>query len=150
MIPPLLISCAAYLKRHRPETYRHAPREILLGHLLWYWTAGRLGVVLDNGRVVALALARCIEKIDQGKDPYAHAEQGPIVWVEEIVSTHPRGVALLFQQLKQRFGIRHTLAGQVFNRAGELRKLPYELVDRMTQGEQDHGITYITSSARCA
>jgi hypothetical protein len=146
----LLVSAAAFLKRHRRESYGHAKRDLFLAWLRWYARDARLGIVMLEGRIVALALARCVASAAQAQvDSYAHDEGAPMVWVDDIVSTHPHGVPQLFRQVEQRFGIRQTLAGSVFSRAGQLRILPYQLVQRLTVGEPHHGLT-LNSRSTCA
>lgn len=123
------IAAAAFLKRHSPGL-RAWPRCNLLRMLGWYWVDGRVGAVRAGGRVVAVATARCLTDVAQAADPWAHAEKGSILWVEDIASRHPDGIRALLTLVVQRFGPRETLAGRVFNRAGELRMLPWKNVER--------------------
>lgn len=128
-----IISVAAFLKRHLPGL-RPWPRETLLPYVEWYWRDARVGVVRDGPRILAVALARCIDDPAQAKQTYHHDEHGRLVWVEHIASTHPQGVALLLQIAMQRFGPREAFAGDVFKREGELRMLPWRTVERLTAG----------------
>jgi hypothetical protein len=141
-----MITLAAFLKRHLPGA-RRTSRVDLLKWLAWYWSDARVGIVRENGRIVAVALARCLAEPEQAADPYFHDEHGRIVWVQDIVSLHPQGVASLIQTLVRRFGKREALAGQVLNRDGELRKLPWNHVLRFFNGGNSHGLTEHSRSA---
>lgn len=147
--PPTMLQAAAFLKRWAPGL-RKAARADLLLFVLWYWSDGRLGMVRDNGRIVAVALARCVDDVIQASDPWFHNEQGKIVWVDDIVSRHPLGIPLLLQQVRRRFGPREAFAGRVFHRDGELRMLPMRIVERLTTGETHHGITLYSGAAAAA
>jgi hypothetical protein len=137
---PSILSVCAFLKRRAPG-YRHAKRGPLLEFVGWYWRDARIGIVREHGRIVAVALARCVHDVKEGDDPFRHDEAAPIVWVDDIVSRHPQGIGLLLQQVRQRFGPREAFAGRVFNRDGELRMLPFRIVDKITTGDLHHGPT---------
>lgn len=113
----------------------------LLGYLGWYWRDGRVGIVRDGPRILALALGRCLDEPQQARQDYFHREDGRLVWLDHIANTHPLGIPLLLQQAMQRFGPREAFAGNVFKRDGELRMLPWKLVERLTTGVHSHGLT---------
>ena len=148
---PTLIRTAAFLKRWAPGL-RHWKRAALLNFVGWYWTDARAGIVHDHGRIVAVALARCVSHLEQADAPYYHDETAPIVWVDDIVSRHPLGITLLLGQVRQRFGTREAFAGRVFNRDGELRMLPFRVLERFSQppGDSHHGFTLYSSATRAA
>lgn len=123
------IGSAAFLKRRSPGL-RSWQRGNLLRMLGWYWADGRVGTVRHAGRVVAVATARSLRDAAEAADPWAHHEDGRILWVEDIASTHPDGIRALLHLVVQRFGPRETLAGRVFNRAGDLRMIPWNNVER--------------------
>jgi hypothetical protein len=133
--PPLFIGAAAFLKRHRRATYGKEPRERLLAHLWWYWCDGRLGVARANGRIVAMAIARCVRDEKEAEQPYVHHEAAPMVWVDEAVSTHPLGLRQLLGMVFLRFGPRQVLAANRLKRNGELMKLPYQALEQLIEGE---------------
>jgi hypothetical protein len=144
---PSLISIAAFVKRHAP-TKRTAPRERLLPWINWYWRSGLCGVLREHGKIVAVALVRCVESIEQARMPYAHDERGRIVWVDDIVSRHPQGIAFLLDMCRERFGPREAFAGEVFVRDGELRMLPWKIVERLAAAmKHEHKPTSATGGA---
>ena len=144
MNPPRLIEACRFLKRN-------APGKAVRGFVrwaAWYWRDARLCVIRDRGQIVAIALARCLERIEQAEEEYFHLESGPIVWVQDIVSIHPLGLGLLIQHAVQRFGPREAFAGHVFNRCGELRMLPWKSVARLSSlAEDHHGISQHAGAA---
>ncbi len=145
-----LITLAAFIKRNAPG-FRRASRQELLAFLGWYWRDGRVGIIRDKGRIVGAALARCMNHPGQAADPYYHDETGRLIWIQDIVSHHPLGIPLLLEHARQRFGPREAFAGRVFHRNGELRMLPFRVVERLSQntGDSHHGFTF-TSSATAA
>lgn len=130
MNPPTLLDVCRFLRRHGPG-FKNAGTKNLAHFVAWYWRDARVGVIHDAGRIVAVALARCIKETTEAAEPYRHTETAPIVWVDDIVSTHPAGVQLLLAHALQRFGPRHAFAGHVFHRSGELRMLPFRTVQRL-------------------
>lgn len=132
---PRIITLAAFFKRRLPA-FRRATREDILRLVTWYWRDARAGVVRENGRIVAAALARCVNADEDAEKPFLHDEAGRIVWVEHIVSLHPLGLVALMQMVTRRFGPREVLAGHVSKRAGELRKLPWKSVERLIEAQQ--------------
>lgn len=150
-IPPLLVSVAAFLKRHEPWL-RHTPRTNLLNFIEWYWRDGRVGIVRENGRIVAVALARATSDPEQTRMcSYYHDEQGKIVWIDHIASRHPAGIAILLRHAIQRFGPREAFAGEVFKREGQLRMLPFRIVERFSQtGDTPHGLPLNSCATRSA
>jgi len=151
MSAPTLISACAFLKRHAPGL-RQATREELKAFVGWYWRDGRCGVIHNAGKIVAIALARCVPDCAAAQnDPFLHIDHGPVIWVDDIVSRHPFGVALLLEQSLQRFGPRSYFAGRVFSRDGELRMLPTRAVQRLIASiPHHHGITINSATARAA
>lgn len=141
MTDPRVISIAAFFKRHLP-TFRIRTRAQILPLVTWYWRDARVGVIRENGRIVAAAMARCLNNEEDAAKPFLHDESGRIVWVEHIVSLHPLGVPLLMQTVTRRFGPREALAGNVIKRAGELRKLPWKAVERLTAITRVHEHKY--------
>lgn len=137
MKPPSEISIAAFLKRYSAGKARE-PRERLLQAVAWYWRDGRCGVLRVNGKIAAIALVRCLDDIAQAEIPYHHIETGHIVWIDDIVSRHPRGIGFLMEMAERRFGRREVFAGTVFKRAGELRMLPWKIVERLSKEETHH------------
>jgi len=132
MNPPAEITIAAFIKRHS-LVRRHDPREKLLGIVAWYWRDGRLGVLRDQGKIVAVALVRAISDLKQAEIPYHHEEGGNILWIDDIISRAPCGIAFLLELARQRFGPREAFAGHVFKRRAELRLLPWATVERLAQ-----------------
>lgn len=130
MSAPALITVAAFLKRHGAGP-RRWPREKLLPWLEWHWKNGGVGVVHDRGRVLAAAVARCVNTFDEADRHYAHREDGALLWVDELASIHPHGLSLLLNQARSRFGPRLAVVGHVFNRPGKLRMLPWKTVERL-------------------
>lgn len=140
MSAPTMISAAAFLKRREPWL-RHARRELLLPFVEWYWRDARAGIVCDGRRIVAIALARCVDDVAEARhDPYLHRPEGRIVWVDHIASTHVLGIPLLLRQALDRFGPREAFSGEVFKRDGELRMLPLRIVERLAETAL-HGFT---------
>jgi hypothetical protein len=132
-----MISAAAFMKRHLPGL-RTWPRARLLEYLGWYWRDARVGILRDHGRIVGIALGRCLHDVKQAREHYFHDEAARIIWIEHIVSRHPLGIRLLLQQAMQRFGPREAFAGDVFKRDGELRMLPWKTVERLTTALPPH------------
>lgn len=130
---PTVIQVCAFLKRNGPW-FRSWPREKLVPYISWYWKDGRVGLVRENGKIVAAAIARCVNDVADADEPFTHVELGRIVWVEDIVSKHPAGVAELFRQTMTRFGRRMAFAGKRFQRNRELQVLPWSVLQRLTQG----------------
>lgn len=130
MNPPSEISIAAFLKRFSRENYRDMPRERILRIVAWYWRDGRCGVTRAAGKIVAIALVRCINTVEEAEKPYFHDEKAPIVWVDDIISRHPQGMGELYRLAERRFGRRESFAGTVFQRDGELRMLPWKVIQR--------------------
>lgn len=131
MRTPGLILIAAFLRRHLPAL-DHWPVETLVEWLRWHWSNGGVGVVRDHGRIVAVGVARCVHSVEQAeRETYAHDENGPLLWVDQLASTHRLGLPILLAQARLRFGPRKTVSGQVFKRPGELRMLPWKRVERI-------------------
>jgi hypothetical protein len=131
MRPPGLILIAAFLRRHLPAVDHWAP-EVLLVWLEWHWRNGGVGVIRERGRIVAVGVARCVHFRKQAEtSPYYHAEDGPLLWVDQLASTHRLGLPLLLAQARLRFGPRKTVSGHVFKRPGELRMLPWKRVEKL-------------------
>lgn len=148
MSAPKLISIAAFLSRYS-RGLKRSPRDRLLPFLNWFWTDGRCAAIRENGRIVAVVLVRCMHTPEQAKEPYYHDESGKLVWVDDIVSRHPKGIPILLSMAMQRFGPREAFAGQVFTRNGELRMLPWRTVERLSQGTHEH-VNKPTGSASSA
>lgn len=126
----ILVRIAAFLKRHLPA-FRHVERTRLITFVAWYWHDGRIGVVTDGTRIVAVALARALDRVEDAAHEFHHAENGRIVWLDHVVNRHPHGLTILLRQARQRFGPREAFAGSVFNREGELRMLESRTVERL-------------------
>lgn len=146
--PPTDVQVAAFLKR-RVGIFRWVKRAPLLGMVIWYRKVAGLGIMRVDGKIVAVAQARCVRSIEQAMaDQWAHDEEtGRIIWVENIASLHPDGIRVLLAQAGRRFGQREAFAGQVFSRSGELRMLPWNVVARLTQDIKDHGLSTDISRA---
>lgn len=149
--PAAVVSAAAFLKRREPWL-RREPRDRLLPYIAAFWYDGRIGIVRSGGRIVAVALARATNDLARTQaEPYYHDEAGRIVWLDHIASAHPQGIAVLLGQALMRFGRRDWYAGNVFKRAGELRMLPHELVERLTKtGGIPHGLPINSCTTRAA
>lgn len=132
MNAPQPISIAAFLKRYSPHR-RHTPREKLVPYVEWFFHDARTGVLRENGRIVAVALVRAVESVEQASREWYHIEGGNIVWIDDIVSRHRDGIAHLLGMAMQRFGPREAFAGHVFSRAGDLRMIPWETVQRIAK-----------------
>lgn len=139
--PPRLLEAAAFLKEHDPAVAEWPPGR----YLEWFdclWRKGCVGVVRQNGSVCAVAVARCVGDIEDALcDNYLHHEDpvaGPFLWVDQIASAHPLGLSHLMAQARKRFGPRTDVGGQVFNRNGQLRKLPWQRVNQLFSS---HGLT---------
>jgi hypothetical protein len=133
MSAPTPVQIAAFLKRHLP-VLRKTPRAVLLSVVGWYQNVGVVGVVREKGRIRAVALARCVRTMEEGAaERWSHEEgaEGKIIWVQHIVSLHPAGIGLLLAQAAQRFGRRDAFAGHVYSRDGQLRMLPWNVVERL-------------------
>jgi hypothetical protein len=73
-----------------------------------------------------------VRSVEQAEaDPWSNDDSGQIIWVQHIVSKHPNGIGVLLAQALQRFGRREAFAGRVFLRNGELRMLPWDVVERL-------------------
>jgi len=131
MAKPTTIQIAAFMKRHLAAV-RKTPREILLSVVEWYTRVAIVGVMRVDGRIVSVALGRCVKSVEQAEDDqWANDEDGQIIWVQHIVSLHPAGLGVLLTQAQRRFGRREAFAGRVFLRDGELRMLPWSVVERL-------------------
>ncbi len=145
MPKPTLIGLAAFVKRRVPAM-RNCPRDLLLKVLQWYWNDGRVGILQVDGRIVAAALVRAVDTTDEAEaDRYFHKEEGRLIWVDDIASTHPLGIPELLKMAMRRFGPRDAFAGHVLNRAGELRMLPWKTVERLTEASEN-GLTLYSSA----
>jgi hypothetical protein len=146
MAKPTTIQIAAFMKRHLAAV-KSTPREILLSLVEWYTRVAIVGVMRMDGRIVSVALARCVKSVDQAEaDPWANDEDGQIIWVQHIVSQHPAGLGVLLTQALQRYGRRAAFAGRVFLRDGELRMLPWTVVERLCLEENPHHHELVTRS----
>lgn len=130
MSAPAEIAIAAFIKRHSPE-WRAEPRARLLAAVAWYNRDGRCGVLRDGGRIVAVALVRALDRIEQHAEPWAHHENGPVVWIDNIISRTPCGIGFLVMLAARRFGVRESFAGHVFNRGGDLRLINWRALARL-------------------
>jgi len=134
---PGIIAVAAFLRRHDPAV-AHWPVGRLLAWLRWHWANGGVGIVGQRGRIVAVGVARCVHTIEDAEnEAYEHDEKAPMLWVDQLASTHPLGLPLLLAQARTRFGPRETVCGHVFKRPGELRMLPWKRVERLLE---HHGL----------
>jgi|GEM_PF-4646756 hypothetical protein len=144
MNAPTTLQIAAFLKRRLPAM-RTASRQVLTSLIDWHTRVGGCGVLRKDGRIVAVALARCVGTTAEAEaDRWAHreGEDGKIIWVQHIVSLHPRGIGLLLAQAAQRFGRREVFAGHVYSRDGQLRMLPWNVVERLfTENIPEHEFT---------
>lgn len=123
---------AAFLLRHHPW-WTAAARANALPYLNWFWRDARVGIVRDGPELLAIALARTVDDTERAtREAYYHDEAGRYVWVDHIASVHPQGVKILLKIAMQRFGPREAFCGEVFKRHGELRMLPWKVVERMT------------------
>ena len=129
---PTLIQTAAFLKRHGAHPKKW-PRSVLLPWLEWHWKNGGVGIVHDQGKIIAVAVARCIQTLSEAEQPYAHEDTSPLLWCDELASIRPDGLPLLLNLARHRFGPRLAMLGHVFNRPGQLRMLPWKTVERLTQ-----------------
>jgi len=118
------------------------PPGLLLPWFTWHWRNGGVGIVRHQGRVRAVAVARCVASIAEAQEhAYAHhedPESGRILWCDQLASEHPLGLSILLAQARLRFGPRATVAGDVFKRPGELRMLPWSRVEKLLH---HHGLT---------
>ena len=128
---PTLLDVCRFLRRQHPGFCQLPTPQGLAKYAAWYWRDARAGVIHDGGQIIAVALARCVHDAAQGATPFVHDETAPIVWVDEIVSLHPHGIAYLLGHAISRFGPRREFAGHVFSRDGELRMLPFRTVQRL-------------------
>jgi len=106
-----LVPIAAFVRRHWPNC-RHWPRERLIAWLDWYSRGGRLAIARDQNKIVGLGLARPLDRLEDRIDSYAHAENGPIIWVELAIAKHPRALPTLWRLMSQRYGVRQRVAFQ--------------------------------------
>lgn len=145
MTPPAyssrLLDAAAFLKAHDPAVAEWPPERFLP----WFdlmWRKGLVGVVGEAGTIRAVGVARCVGDVEDAlTDNYLHREDpvaGPLLWVDQLASTHPLGLLLLLAQARSRFGPRTTVSGLVFHRPGKLRMLPWKRVEQLLQ---HHGLT---------
>lgn len=145
---PTLLDVCRFLRRHAPGLV--GGRLKGLAHWIgWYWCDARIGIVRSGESIVAVALARCLDRPEQAEEPYFHNEAGQIVWVQDVVSCHPEGLSILLLHAIQRFGPREAFAGRVFHRAGELRMIPWKTVQRFLTGGH-HGLSQHAGTAAAA
>lgn len=132
MSAPTIQQVAAFLREHGagPKVW---PEAAVMPWLQWHWKNGGVGVVHAAGEIRAVAVARCIERLGQAEEPYAHEETSPILWCDEIASVHPDGIIHLMNLARQRFGPRIALVGRVFGRTGKHRLIPWKTVEKLTQ-----------------
>lgn len=137
---PSFLAVCRFLRRHAPGL-RAAPLKGLARWVHWFWRDARVGSVSAGGQIVAVGMGRCVDDPAEAAAPYAHRENGRYVWLDDLVSTHPQGLAVLFAQVDQRFGPREAYCGRVFSRNGEPRMIPLSLVERFILGANTHGLT---------
>jgi hypothetical protein len=136
------VQVAAFVRR-RMAALRKVDRAELLRIVEWYRCVAGLGVMRVDGKIVAVAMARCVPTMEaaQAEEWLNDEEGGKIVWVQHIASLHPRGIETLLRQAMRRFGQREAFAGSVFSRAGELRMLPWNVVARLTMENSKNGLS---------
>jgi hypothetical protein len=123
---------------------RTTPRAVLLSIVEWHCRVAACAVMRAGGRIVAVALGRCVRSVEQAEaDRWANDEaEGRIIWVQHIVSLHPDGIGVLLMQAARRFGRRDAFAGHVYLRDGQLRMLPWNVVERLfTENILHHELT---------
>lgn len=145
--PPSFLSVCRFLRGHAPGLRTWATKGFARW-VRWYWCDARVGVVTAHGQVVAVALARCLKDAAEGAQPCVHHEDGSLVWIDDIASTHAEGVAVLLSHADQRFGPRQAYCGRVFSRSGELRMIPMTTVERLILGAKTNGLTLNSGSTR--
>jgi hypothetical protein len=127
---PRIISIAAFVKRRLPK-FRHVQREALLAWVNWYWAHGYVGIVRHHGRIVSVGFCRPLVNVEDAEERWSHAEDGKIIWIDDVASRHPDGLLHLFRHTIQRFGPREAFAGWCLSRDGELRMLPWAAVNKL-------------------
>jgi hypothetical protein len=127
---PTIEQCAEFLKKHGagPKVW---PPEAVLPWLTWHWKNGGVGIAHDNGEIFAVGVARCLHHLSESDSDYTHFEDGFVLWCDELASTRPEGISILLSLARDRFGPRLAVVGQVFNRPGKLRMLPWKTVERI-------------------
>ena len=100
-----VLKVAAFLRRHHAPC-RTWPKKNLVSWLLWLWELDAVACVTDKGRLTGVGIARPVRSIVEGRDHYAVANGGTILWVDLAAARNPRVIALLLKQARERWGER--------------------------------------------
>ncbi len=105
------LGIAAYIKRHWKPA-RKWDRSQLVPWVDWFLSDNRLGVIQHDGRVIGVGLARTLSTEDEHNNMYAHKEDGPIAWVDLVITQDPKVSQLLWRLMVKRFGAKQVLGFQ--------------------------------------
>ncbi len=76
-----MIKIAAFLKKHRVRSWS---RKALLDWLRWHINRGHVCCIEENGKIVAVGVARQIKSPNECGIHYANHEEGKILFVEQV------------------------------------------------------------------
>ena len=114
--PDIAVPLAEFIAAHYPPT-RAWPPEILLRWVQWNLGENFLGHVVegeDNGvrRIVGIGVARPVMKPEDGLKDCCFDPEGSCLFVDMVVTTKPNAMLCLLCSMRQRFGLRPTMAYQ--------------------------------------
>lgn len=99
--------------------------------LQWYMDRGLCGVSTRGSQIQGVGCVRFVRHTEDGLIPYRHEHDGPITWVELVVSEAGGSIASLFRILWDRYGRRPLVAYQRGLKNGKIRTYPVRLFDKM-------------------
>lgn len=116
-----LIKAMWIMWRHYPSVAKDLGREYLKRWLSWAMSEGFLLFIMDddlNRNVAGIVMVRPLLNIQDCYDSYTFDQEGPILWIDLMVSVHPDSLMAAGFAVLSRFGMRQTLAfknnGKVF------------------------------------
>lgn len=134
--PVTAVQVAAYLKRHLRQV-RDWPRSRLLAWVAWFMQRDRALILLDGrDRICGVALGRFVPApLSKAEGRILHDEPAArLLWIDAIAAHRPEAVPQMLRLLAANWGDREAVAGECFNRDGELRMFPMKTLNRFFGG----------------
>jgi hypothetical protein len=92
--------CEFVRAHYRP--WANATLESLRAYFNWYAMMNLLGVVQDDGEIIAVAIFRAFHKLEDYRTEFVHDPAGQYIRINLYGATMPQAFAVLFGQLAQK------------------------------------------------
>lgn len=108
------------------------PKRIAKEWLEWHASNGRASLLLDSGgNAEGLAVARCVDQIQDAANYYSHSETGSILWVDLLIGLRRIVWPEFCRMALNRFGVRrHVGFARTWRSNSEPRLYPFSILTR--------------------